>query len=251
MGHNDSVASKARFGGQRGGIQAEVLTEADIAKAAMTVARRTGLGGLTVKAVAEELGLTSPALYYHVAGRDALLDMVASGVVETQFAGALHDRPDESWIDTLNRVLGKVTILASTYPGVIAYLLGDATAAPASLKVGGFVIRQLLRGGFSRHQSAYAYAAICALISGWSLMDPHLAPPEEDSYADLRDVFEAVADITPEQRLKVALDALLTGLEANLTAIEPPVIQGPERNGSKPRRASRSNAATGKSASPN
>lgn len=215
------VATTPRFGGQRGGIQAEVLTEAHIADAAMTVARRTGIARLTVKAVAEALGITSPALYFHVAGRRALLDLVVSHVVETQFAGELGGLPDEDWIDALNRVLGKVTTLASNYPGVIGYLLGEATAIPASLKVSGFVVEQLRRSGLSREQTAYAYAAICALISGWSLVSPHLDPPAAGAYGELGDVFAAVAGTPPEQRLKVALNALLTGLHANLPTAAP------------------------------
>ncbi len=214
------MAGTARFGGQRGGIQAEVLTESDIAEAAAAVTRRTGLARLTVKAVADELGITSPALYYHVAGRPALLDLVASHVVDTEFADQLDDRVEESWVDTLNRVLGMVTVLESTYPGVIPYLLGDATAAPASLRVSAFVVRQLRRGGFTGEQSACAYAAICALVSGWSLVDPGLNPPEGDGYDDLHEVFAAMSRIDAEKRLKVALNALLTGLEAHPPALD-------------------------------
>ncbi|MGB9308257.1 MAG: TetR family transcriptional regulator [Mycobacterium sp.] len=117
------MTGAAKFGGQRGGVQAVVLTEADILHAAVAVARTSGLDGLTVKAVAEHLGITSPSLYYHVRdGRAALVAMVASHALEHTFSGRLQARAGESWIDALVRVLLGAADLVEEFPGVVGHV---------------------------------------------------------------------------------------------------------------------------------
>lgn len=178
-------------------MQAEVLTEADILPAAVAVARTSGLDGLTVKAVAEHLGITSPSLYYHVRdGRAALVAMVASRALEHTFSGRLQARAGESWIDALVRVLLGAADLVEEFPGVVGHVLMQTEGVPASLEVSSFVIDQLRRGGFSLQQAAPAYLAISALVSGWSEFTPS-SVPDEERYHDLAAALAAGSKIAP------------------------------------------------------
>ena len=54
-----------------------------MAAAARRVLERAGRGGLTMKAVADELGIQAPSLYKHVAGKPAIeLALIESGLAE-------------------------------------------------------------------------------------------------------------------------------------------------------------------------
>jgi AcrR family transcriptional regulator len=54
---------------------------ADIVKAGVAIADREGLPALTMASVAQRLGLTPMALYRYVPSKDALVDLVADGVM--------------------------------------------------------------------------------------------------------------------------------------------------------------------------
>jgi TetR/AcrR family transcriptional regulator, tetracycline repressor protein len=54
------------------------LTKAVIVRAALDLLDETGMDGLTVRALAARLGVQAPALYWHVPGKQALLDEMAT-----------------------------------------------------------------------------------------------------------------------------------------------------------------------------
>ncbi|MCB0936609.1 MAG: TetR family transcriptional regulator [Mycobacterium sp.] len=206
------MSGAGKFGGQRGGVQAEVLTEADILHAAVAVARESGLDRLTVKAVAEQLGITSPALYYHVPdGRSALESMVAGYALERHFQGRLQELSGENWEETLVRVLLAVADLAEEFPGVVGHLMLQSRGIPASLDVSSFMVAQLRRGGLTVTEAASGYFALTALICGWAEFSPS-AVPDEKRYADLAAALAEGSRIPSRERLQFALRALVSGL---------------------------------------
>jgi TetR/AcrR family transcriptional regulator, tetracycline repressor protein len=56
------------------------LTKAAIVQAALDLLDETGMDGLTVRALASRLGVQAPALYWHVANKQALLDEMATQI---------------------------------------------------------------------------------------------------------------------------------------------------------------------------
>jgi TetR/AcrR family transcriptional regulator, tetracycline repressor protein len=54
------------------------LTKTAIVQAALDLLDETGMDGLTVRALAARLGVQAPALYWHVPGKQALLDEMAT-----------------------------------------------------------------------------------------------------------------------------------------------------------------------------
>jgi AcrR family transcriptional regulator len=77
------------------------LTPRTIIEAALRLLDKVGLDGLTVRRLAAELGVQSPALYWHVRNKQELLD----GMAETiQLANGMGPpRDGESWQDWLAR----------------------------------------------------------------------------------------------------------------------------------------------------
>jgi AcrR family transcriptional regulator len=99
---------------------------------ALALVDERGLGAMSMRAVAERVGLTSMALYPYVGGKDALLD----GLVEllnlelgTAYGGELADI---GWQDRLRALGRSVRALARAHPGAFPLLLTRPAAASAS-----------------------------------------------------------------------------------------------------------------------
>jgi AcrR family transcriptional regulator len=80
---------------------ADGLTRQKVVRAALGLLDEVGLDGLTTRRLAAELGVKSPALYWHFRNKQELLDeMAATLLLEAGMGGP---RPDESWREWLHR----------------------------------------------------------------------------------------------------------------------------------------------------
>lgn len=77
------------------------LTRDSMIDAALRLLNEVGLDGLTVRRLATELGVQSPALYWHIRTKQELLDGMADAIVRG--AGMGPPRTGESWQDWLTR----------------------------------------------------------------------------------------------------------------------------------------------------
>jgi TetR/AcrR family tetracycline transcriptional repressor len=78
------------------GLSREVLIETGL-----RLLDEVGLDGLTVRRLAGELGVRSPALYWHIKTKQELLDGMADAII--QGAGMGPPRDGESWQEWLRR----------------------------------------------------------------------------------------------------------------------------------------------------
>src|SRR5437867_867347 len=106
------------------------LTREAMIKAALRLLDEVGLDGLTVRRLAAELGVQSPALYWHIRNRQGLLDGMADAII--QAAGMGPPRSGESWQEWLARRSRayRLSVLAHRDGARIvagAYWLGPAT----------------------------------------------------------------------------------------------------------------------------
>lgn len=77
------------------------LTRQMMIETALRLLDEVGLDGLTVRRLATELGVQSPALYWHLRNKQELLDGMADAIVVA--AGMGPPRDGESWQDWLAR----------------------------------------------------------------------------------------------------------------------------------------------------
>src|ERR1700750_2469323 len=97
---------------------------------ALALVDERGLAAMSMRAVAERVGLTSMALYPYVGGKDALLD----GLVDLlhQELGAAVGTDDGDWRRRL-RALGRaVRRLAYAHPGAFPLLLNRSAAGAST-----------------------------------------------------------------------------------------------------------------------
>jgi AcrR family transcriptional regulator len=100
---------------------------------ALALVDERGLGAMSMRAVAERVGLTSMALYPYVGGKDALLDGLVDLLNLELGAEVGEDRGAEPDWEHRLRALGRaVRALATRHPGAFPLLLTRSAAGAAA-----------------------------------------------------------------------------------------------------------------------
>ena len=85
-----------------------------IVEAALAIAERDGPDGLTMRALADELGVSATALYWHVADKRALISLMVDAVVAEQVLPA----PTGDWREDLWRMCLAMREMTLRHPAV-------------------------------------------------------------------------------------------------------------------------------------
>ena len=73
------------------------LTSREVARAALTMVERDGLDGLSMRRLADDLGVQAASLYWHVQSKDHLLDLMAGELFSTLKLPAPVPAPHGGW----------------------------------------------------------------------------------------------------------------------------------------------------------
>ncbi|MHC3468209.1 TetR/AcrR family transcriptional regulator C-terminal domain-containing protein [Streptomyces sp. 7R007] len=95
-----STGKSAQTGRTAGTGKREPLDRERVADTALKLLNEVGLEGLTLRAIARELDVKAPALYWHFKDKQALLDEMATQMYRRMVAGTALD-PDDTWQDRL------------------------------------------------------------------------------------------------------------------------------------------------------
>jgi AcrR family transcriptional regulator len=195
------------------------LTRDAVLGAALKVIDERGLGACTMRAVARELGVEAMSLYWHVEGKDALLD----GVVERVIGEVPSTPPGEGgWRDGMAAFARGFRAVALAHPNAVPLLAARARVAYAAAgraAEGGIA---LLEGaGFDRATAIRATRTVSRYVVGFTLAEgggTGAPAPGGDGPPSpaLGELLEAVAHDDPEELFSFGLDAILDGLEARL-----------------------------------
>lgn len=111
---------------------------------AMALADERGLAAVSMRAVAQRLGLSSMALYPYVGTKDALLD----GLVDRLLAELLPAAAAEGdWRDRLRAIARAGRALARAHPGAYPLLMVRPSVTPDAVRVVDAIYTALLDGG--------------------------------------------------------------------------------------------------------
>jgi len=72
-------------------VERSPLTQDRVLESATAIADRDGIDALTMRRLADDLGVEAMSIYYHLPNKDAILD----GLVERTFAEIEKDRADD------------------------------------------------------------------------------------------------------------------------------------------------------------
>jgi AcrR family transcriptional regulator len=159
-----------------------------VLQSAVELADRNGIEALTMRNLAQELGVEAMSLYYHVANKDAILDGITEQVVE-EINQAVAEVPPPGDPDEWNRVLREMILLARQVmlrhrwaPGVMET---RTNLSPALLQYFESVLATMRAGGFSYDLAHHALHALGSRALGFA---QELFQPDDVEAGDQDDV---------------------------------------------------------------
>ena len=142
----------------------DVLSREKVLDAALQLADRHGLGGLSMRKLAAELGVEAMSLYNHVANKADLLDGMAGRV----FEGIALPDPGLPWEERLRALACGAFAAFTAHPEVVQALAADQ-ANPRSIGALRFidaVLAALLDAGIDERTAARRYRSLFGLLFG-------------------------------------------------------------------------------------
>jgi AcrR family transcriptional regulator len=127
------------------------------------VIERDGALGLSMRAVAQELGMGTMSLYRYVEGREQLETLVVDLVLQDL---DLEVARGTSWIDRASRLAVRAHVAATAHPAVTPLLLARRHASLASLRWGEALLGVLAEAGFAGERRVVAFRTIVAYVFG-------------------------------------------------------------------------------------
>jgi len=173
------------------------LSRARVLTAAIGVADEGGIQSLTMRKLAQELGVEAMSLYYHVANKEELLDGVVDLIVSE-----INDSVDEAELDSnewksimRQRILAarRVMLRHPWAPGVIE---SRVNMSGATVRYFDSLVGVFRAGGFSYDLAHHAMHALGSRALGFTqeLFDPANDGGDENESAAM---FEQMADQAP------------------------------------------------------
>jgi AcrR family transcriptional regulator len=132
-------------------------------RTALALADAHGLGAVTMRRLAEELGVEAMSLYHHVPNKDAILD----GMVDLVFEEIERPRPDLEWKSALRRRTKSVREVLIRHPWALRILETRTSPGASTLAHHDAMLGCLRAAGFSVPLAGHAYALLDSFIFGF------------------------------------------------------------------------------------
>lgn len=146
------------------------LSRERVLRGAVAVADASGIGALTMRLLARELGVKPMSLYYYVAGKDDVLD----GIVDLVFSEIDLPTPGGDWqLEMRRRAISARRVLRQ-HSWAIGLMESRANPGPATLRHHDATIGTLRGAGFSVAMTAHAYALLDSYVYGFALQEASL-----------------------------------------------------------------------------
>ncbi|GAA4628512.1 TetR/AcrR family transcriptional regulator [Cellulomonas oligotrophica] len=166
------------------------LTRERAVQAATALADEHGLAALTMRALAERLGVRPMAVYHHVPHKDALLGLL----VEEVLGQVAPPPPGAPWREALGTRCRSAREVLRAHPWALVLLESRRTPGPTSLEHHDAVLGTLLGAGFDVPAAGHAYALLDAFVYGFVLQESTL--PFDDAHAP--EVADEIVAAVPE-----------------------------------------------------
>ncbi|MWV58792.1 TetR family transcriptional regulator [Rathayibacter sp. VKM Ac-2754] len=229
----------------RGGSTAPRLSRELIVTTALTQIDRSGSQSLSMRSLAQELGVEAMSLYRYVHGKEDLLEGVIS-LLMRDLNSHLDESEAEHWQGFLQVVAHEVRRIATDHPRAFPLVATRHPAAPwlrpplRSVEVVNTFLSALTSHGFSDERAVGAYRAFSSFLLGQLLLQATIHGAETSPVEEPLDEGDAALpqgdgtmslDVAPEvlrlrdllsedrsdEEFEISLEALLDRLDLELS----------------------------------
>lgn len=209
---------------RRSGLRVRLTREA-IVEAALGVLDREGLDAVSMRRVAEELGAGAASLYWHVGGKEELLDLVFDRVLgEADFP----DPDPARWQEQVKEVTREMRRVAMRHRDFSRLQLNRFPGGPNGLQVIENLLGILRTSGLSDRTIAYVIYLLPLYANAFALEEDSQGPPDETlgavrgyleslsatRFPNLVALVEDVTSPAQDERFELGLELLVLGLAA-------------------------------------
>ena len=207
------------------------LTRDRVLATAVALADEGGIASLSMRKLAQELGVVPMALYKHVAAKDDMLD----GMVDVVFGEIDLPPRDVEWKAAMRRRAISARAALSRHRWAIGLTESRTKPGPTNLRHHDSVIGCLREAGFSTEMALHAYSALDSYIYGFALQEQQLPFEKSEDVGELAEgmlrrfapgeypyLAEAIAEHVDKpgwdygDEFEFGLDLILDGLERRL-----------------------------------
>jgi AcrR family transcriptional regulator len=199
------------------------MTEQDVAAAALVIVDRDGLATLSMRTVAEELGMATMSLYRYVTDREHIEQLVVDVVlsaIDTTLPGRL------GWRSRVTTLVLRARDAAVAHPAALPLLLVHRAQSVHSTRWGEALLFALTDAGFDGAARAIAFRTLLSYLFG-ALQVAHYGPLSGEGtrkltqlsaelYPLLAETAKAAQRIDAESEFKLGLALVLSGVAAEL-----------------------------------
>ena len=184
------------------------MTEGQIVEAAVGLAASVRLENVSMRTLAQELGVPVMTIYNYVANKDALYELVVNHVL-----GSVRvPSPEEgTWEDRLKQLERDARSALSQYPG----LSFDRRECAEGARLAEGVMSILASAGFDPTEASLAFATLFTFMIGQIDVDVETAEAGGPASEAVRSA-TSVARLSRDEIFEFGFDAVIEGLKVKL-----------------------------------
>jgi AcrR family transcriptional regulator len=202
------------------------LTREQVARAALDLLDRQGLEALSMRRLADRLGVGTMTLYGYFRGKDDLLDAVIDAAVADRERVELTG----PWQDQLRRLMQASRRGLGRHPSLVKVRAERPVLRPEALRFAESGLTILRGAGFGRTEAARAFRLLFTYVFGYVSFSPEHGAEDarresriatsalpRDEYPALTDTADELAEaMAGDATFEFGLDRIIDGLEAHL-----------------------------------
>jgi len=197
-----------------------ILSRERIAEVGLRLVDTNGLDGLSTRLVAAEMGVSSPALYYHFDSKDSILN----AVIDKAMRAVVPPDPTQHWTDQISAMCYSYRDTLITHPN-----LAPAMVRLMSRRFGGRIVAGLARAMAIDGVPAgliptvlnsfeiYVFGAGVSAKGDYEKPRP-ATPTELDDFPEVADALLTPQD--DEASFREGLQALITGWQSRIASLQ-------------------------------
>jgi AcrR family transcriptional regulator len=155
------------------------LSRERVLETAVELADRHGLEWLSMRKLADEIGVAAMTLYYYVPNKTELID----GMIDIVFSEIEPPSPEVDWKTAMRARAVATRAALNRHRWAVGHMEGRTTHGPSNLRLHNAVVGCLRAAGFSLEMTVHAYSVQDAYIYGFALQETDMSSETADDFA--------------------------------------------------------------------